>query len=446
MKSVSQAYRNSMADVFRGQSEVRIVLGNIVSFTGDVIKNVVQINDVDPISRRLPTETLEFSVIDENGNYNPNSQTNYLDYIGDNATVTLKFGYHVGGTVEWLESDNYVLSGRPSYDNGSATFRATKKLATLTGTFYKGVFSNSGYTYKSLAISVLIDAGVSDYEIDDYLALYSSYAPIPIDTHKNCLQMIAHACGCALYTNSQGKITIKHKSFLDNPLPNFTLNQRDVVDGSETVSKIPPLYKVESYKHDYKIDSSLQEIYSEEITIDSPINYHVEYEPAKTPMVYIDGSVISSSSYARSSDFELTRLGKNEISILGYRATKSDSVYTKLITTDSNSEIEKIDNPLITDYSVNAILAENTGLYLQYRTTNRFQYRGNPELEALDIIKYSSQYGDDIKCMVLKNTITYNGVLSGEIILKNLSDRNTNTLLSVDSQVSKLNRSIEENT
>lgn len=434
MKAVSQAYRESMDSSFRAESEVKVTLkrkmGDVV-FTSDVIASLTQVNEVDPISRRLPNETLAFSVIDVDGDYNPVSPTTSWKDSDINAPIILQFGYHVGDSIEWLATDSYILSGRPTYDNGLATFSATKRLATLTGTFYKGVLTESNYSYAALAISVLHDAGIfsQEYVIDDYLYSYYSSAPIPIDTHRNCLQMIAHACCCALYTDSTGRIIFKHLNIVTVPQTGFKLRQRDVKRKSEKISKIEPIYKSEAYFYGYANFEDEREISKDQFSLFDSLDYHVEFSTSKNVSVTVNGDPVDADIYAQAVDFPLSGNGQVSIVVKGNPIRTTSSVYTNLITSDANAGVETIQNPIVTDYSVCAILAENTGLYLQYRITNSFQYRGNPELEALDGIQYYTRFGDIADCIVLKNVISYNGALSGEIILKNLSERDSNNLL-----------------
>ena len=60
-----------------------------------------------------------------------------------------------------------------------------------------------------LAIDVLHDAGVTSYSIPTYLQNIITYAPLPIATHRECLQLIANAGRCVLYTGVDGEIVMR---------------------------------------------------------------------------------------------------------------------------------------------------------------------------------------------------------------------------------------------
>ena len=114
MKTVSDSYAIQMSNQYR----MNFIKINITSkeetylFSNADIISIQKVNDVDPLSRRLPKETLSFSIIDFEGNYNPSNPSGKWNALDENASLTIQFGYDLGeGLVEWLEEDQYFLSG-----------------------------------------------------------------------------------------------------------------------------------------------------------------------------------------------------------------------------------------------------------------------------------------------------------------------------------------------
>ena len=428
MKNVSNAYRQSMRQPFRSQSEVKIQINGssgIKIFNTSDIKTLNINNEVDPLSRKLPTEFITFSIIDVEGKYNPYSPNTEWEDADKNAEFTVQFGYHVNGSIEWLASDKYVLSGRPTFDNGIATFTGNKKLYTLTGRFYKGTFPQGTVSYSLLAQTVLNDAGLSssEYYLDPILQSYSTSAAIPVDSHRNCLQLIAHACRCALYTDSNGIITIKEINFIvPNPW-DFTITRRDVVRSQENLTKIDPLYKAESYEYSYETEESTREL-AKQTNIDATNEYHIEFDMAKNVSVYLDGSVMQSSQvaiYASAADLIISGSGKHSVTVQGKAVSINKIINSAFYTDDTTGGVDVQDNPLITDYSNSLILRENTASWLQRRTKSNFTYRGNPELQVLDCIKYENPFGETSDVIVLKHSLLFDGTLKGELIVKDIT-------------------------
>lgn len=205
-----------------------VLYGMEYVYTNDDIASTKQTHDVDPLSRRLPSKQFSFTLIDYEHRYDPDNPEGQYQYIDINSPIALQYGYTLeDGQVEWLEPDRYLLNAKPTVKDDLATFTATDIIGTLTKTYYKGSFTRnavSPYQYLknnlySMAWDVLRDAGLpvnfyyynpfNPYELDDSLLFMNTWAVLPIDTHANCLQMIAHAARCRFYSDSAGVIHIK---------------------------------------------------------------------------------------------------------------------------------------------------------------------------------------------------------------------------------------------
>lgn len=187
-------------------------------FENDVIVETKESTDVDPLSRRLPQERLSFTIYDYDRKYDPDNPTGVYAYIDVAAPVQIQYGYTLpDGTVEWLKSDRYLLDGKPTVKNAQATFTATGLIETLNGTYYKDTVNMDPVkSYYSMAVDVLRDAnlppaedGTDPWDIDTSLEDMWTATTLPIDTHKHCLQLIAHACRCRLFTDDDNIIHIK---------------------------------------------------------------------------------------------------------------------------------------------------------------------------------------------------------------------------------------------
>ena len=178
-------------------------------FYNEDILSVKQSHDVDPLSRRLPKENFVFSIVDYDKKYDPNNPKGAYKYIDEQSPVSVQYGYDLpDGTREWIKADHYTLTSRPTTSKGKAEFTATGLIGSLTGTYYKGKVGTK--TFYDMAEDVLKDAGTRlSWVIDPSLKSMSTTAVMPIDTHANCLQLIAHACRCELYTDDDNIIHIE---------------------------------------------------------------------------------------------------------------------------------------------------------------------------------------------------------------------------------------------
>ena len=192
-----------------------VLYGLNVQFVNKDIVSTQQKHDVDPLSRRLPTETMQFTILDYEHKYDPDNPAGIYAYVDKNSPIEIQFGYELpDGSVEWLKPDNYVLNAKPSAQNNQATFNGTGLIGSLTGTFYKSKLGSK--SLYNMAEEVLLDAGLTlteqgtnPWEIDEALKDMFTTAALPIDTHMNCLQLIAHASCCRLYTDDDNIIHIR---------------------------------------------------------------------------------------------------------------------------------------------------------------------------------------------------------------------------------------------
>lgn len=560
-----------------------VLYGLNVQFVNKDIVSTQQKHDVDPLSRRLPTETMQFTILDYEHKYDPDNPAGIYAYVDKNSPIEIQFGYELSdGSVEWLKPDNYVLNAKPSAQNNQATFNGTGLIGSLTGTFYKSKLGSK--SLYNMAEEVLLDAGLTlteqgtnPWEIDEALKDMFTTAALPIDTHMNCLQLIAHAACCRLYTNDDNIIHIRpfgvtvigiyNGVWADNGhvwfsewdtidkgntaentyvtfelnrwtlggdsqiiLPNGNAGQRGYIseamtgaDGSFTnppvftktfdvphdlpvlairfdtvLNEFPGAVQVKYYHDDTLLDTQTAVIDSVEVYVSSNLAIectkievtmigNLPYRRGRVTKVYyretdftldftsigensqkiskIDelksvsvarysytasndtstlyegtttetelhvefsglaqdvqisvsgGTLVSSNIYARAADLVLSS-GTKTVTITGKTLTENSVVVSYPVA--QSGEIDKEENPLITNDTMCQALANHVKSYLQMRNTYEANYRGNPEMEVGDIIGLQTLYTDEMDALILVDEITFDGSLSGKMTVKGL--------------------------
>lgn len=560
-----------------------VLYGLNVQFVNKDIVSTQQKHDVDPLSRRLPTETMQFTILDYEHKYDPDNPAGIYAYVDKNSPIEIQFGYELpDGSVEWLKPDNYVLNAKPSAQNNQATFNGTGLIGSLTGTFYKSKLGSK--SLYNMAEEVLLDAGLTlteqgtnPWEIDEALKDMFTTAALPINTHMNCLQLIAHAACCRLYTDDDNIIhirpfgvtvigiyngvwadnghvwfsewdTIDKGNTAENTYVTFELNrwtlggdsqiilpdsnagQRGYIseamtgaDGSFTnppvftktfdvphdlpvlairfdtvLNEFPGAVQVKYYHDDTLLDTQTAAIDSVEVYVSSNLAIectkievtmigNLPYRRGRVTKVYyretdftldftsigensqkiskIDelksvsvarysytasndtstlyegtttetelhvefsglaqdvqisvsgGTLVSSNIYARAADLVLSS-GTKTVTITGKTLTENSVVVSYPVA--QSGEIDKEENPLITNDTMCQALANHVKSYLQMRNTYEANYRGNPEMEVGDIIGLQTLYTDEMDALILVDEITFDGSLSGKMTVKGL--------------------------
>jgi len=398
--------------------------GTTYTFEDDIISSASKIADVDPLSRKLPTESFDFSIIDLAGEYNPSNPSGKWAAIDENAEITVRFGFELaGGTTEWLDPDTYLLTGKPTVSGGVATFKATSRLRHLTKKYYKGTFGT--HTLLALAESVLLDEGIasSGYSIDPSLGSLTTDAALPIDEAQNLLQMIAHAACCALYTVGD-VITIAPIDVSNLTYNEMPLTLRDIANNGDAISKIEPLYKISVNKYSYDASDTSDTLVKTTVDVDGSAEYHCEFDPADNVAVAItSGATITNLNiYASAIDCTIIGTGTFVITVTGYPVSASADNVEALESVNTNGGVDTENNKLITDETSRNAMIFAVANYLALRLTHTLTYRGAPEIEAMDGLYFATQQSAFATGLVLQNKINYSGALSGKMIVKSLSE------------------------
>ena len=291
----------------------------------------------------------------------------------------------------------------------------------MTGTYYKCIAGTK--TLYDMAVSVLQDAnltpapdGTDPWVIDESLQLISTTGILPIHTHANCLQMIAHAACCKLFTDDDNVIHIEpQETYAGDYEAPFTLDFTSMKDGSPVVSKVDPLKAVCISKYGYSAAASATELYKGTI---SGQTAHIEFSgPAQNVSFAVSGGAIASSAvYARAADLVFAAEGVKIVTATGKALQESTTVYTFTVATDGSVDEEK--NPLVTNDQMVENMAAWVTAWLRQRSTYDAEYRGNPELETGDPINMQTRYQESALGLVLTDEITFNGALSGRVKVK----------------------------
>jgi len=107
------------------------------------------------------------------------------------------------------------------------------------------------------------------------------------------------------------------------------------------------------------------------------------------------------------------------ITAMGYFQFTSADVHYQI---NNSGKSLRWDNPLVGSQDRAIAVAEFVGDYLQSNLSYNYKYRGNPELNANDVIKQENDFIADMEVIVSEHKIGFNGALSGEITARRRSE------------------------
>lgn len=197
-----------------GQNRLRIqkiYMGVGVIFDSSKIQSVRVKDFQSPITEELPTYDLTMTAENYDGTYDVSNRESTINFFEQGQEVKTSFGYELDdGSVYWMDEATTVLKSWKA-DKASVTLATVDKITALNQKYSGGKYYRDGITLYDLAVAVFADAGVDtrDYVLDTYLKKVKVHSPLPVVTHKECLQLIANAGRCKLYQTRDGKIGIK---------------------------------------------------------------------------------------------------------------------------------------------------------------------------------------------------------------------------------------------
>lgn len=235
-----------------GEQRLRIITFNcgvVDTFSEEKVMDSNVTNFSSPISESIPSRDMTIKLDNIGQRYSPDNPDSLMNYMERGQKISVSFGYDLdeeGTEVEWLDEIGAYLTDW-SADNTSASLTAKDTCDNLTNTQYtrggsEGAMVLSLYWH---AETVLADAGVTDYELDESLKDIYLYNPIPVVSHAEALQLIANMGMCSFTIGRSGDVQIKavHK------IPDFTASSNNETPYSD-VSNILDDSEKDAYAND----------------------------------------------------------------------------------------------------------------------------------------------------------------------------------------------------
>ena len=364
----------SMAAGLHRARLVSVLFGYSAVFGAQAISDMHIKWQRDPLMRSLPTEKLQCTVAVYNtltggqnaAQYNPDNPAGVWRYLEQPCPVDARCALPTAEGVQWVELGRYYLNGKPAADNMGVQLTAEGILAYLDAVYTDETYTGTPRTLLALAQAVLAQArlpappgGGAPYSLWAGLGSITTAAPLPAKPLRQCLQYIAHAAGCMVYTGRDGVV------YLQPPQTQLCGEHC----GYDTLLEAPAVSKV-------------------------------------APLGAVQCKVYTYAQAENGTWGSTTQL---------YTAAVENS-------TDIDAATETVDNPLITDDTLAAGVCARTAAYLAQRVTYTAAYRGHPALDAGDIITLQTAFSAAAPVRVLTQELSLGSGLSGTLVVKKLAE------------------------
>lgn len=215
------------------------------------------------------------------------------------------------------------------------------------------------------------------------------------------------------------RIVLNHFSFGD--VTDFTMTRTDMTSSPKAIKQelvkevIVPCYS-------YQNGTLEESLVSEEIEVVSgQVETFFIGEPSYNFRATLDEgssgvSIVASGNYYVTLKFSVT--GTYRLEVFGYRYKIVERYAVK--TLHSRGKTIKWENPLISDMTMATDLAEWLGEYYTAGIEYEYNTRGNPEIDANDIVYQENEFHKDMKVTIYRQTLNFNQSFSGKVTARRI--------------------------
>lgn len=219
--------------------------------------------------------------------------------------------------------------------------------------------------------------------------------------------------------NPYNRITVNHFSFGD--VTEFTMTRMDMTSSPKAIKQelvrevIVPCYS-------YQSGTAEESLISEEITVQAgTTETFFVGEPSYNFRAMLDDSesgvsITAWGNYYVTLHFMVS--GTYRLEVMGWRYKIVERYATKVL--NNRGKTVKWANPLISDMTMATDLAEWLGEYYTAGVEYEYSTRGNPEIDANDIVYQENEFHDGMKVNIYRQTINFNQSFSGKVTARRI--------------------------
>lgn len=339
---------------------------------------------------------------------NSDTKSEYATLATNYTTADGKM-YFLPRTASARTLNTGFVSNEQSDGEGKFTTNPIVTIIQEAACMYHGVKFTFGNALPSGIVIRTYNDGdlVTEYEVDEEMerVLVILYDFDDFDT------MQIEFTGTAEPYN---RIVLNNFAFGD--VTDFTMERMDMTSSPKAIKQelvkevIVPCYS-------YQQGTSEETLVSEEITVTAG---DVETFFVGEPSYNFRATLDEGSSGVTITDWgnyyvtlKFSQTGTFRLEVLGYRYKIVERYATKSL--NLRGKTVKWENPMISDMEMAQDLADWLGDYYSAGIEYEYSTRGNPEIDANDIVYQENEFHDGMKVNIYRTTINFNQAFSGKV-------------------------------
>lgn len=213
------------------------------------------------------------------------------------------------------------------------------------------------------------------------------------------------------------RIVVDYFGFGD--ITDFTMERKDMTSSPKSIKQeLVKCVNVSCYS--YNNSSTLETVISEDVEVAAGdiVNYYLGNASygysAKFGGSADNVQIVTSGAYYLQVMFK--KSGTATFEVTAYKYNIAEQYATNQL--NNRGKTVTWQNPLIGNMEMAKELAEWIGEYYDAGIEYEYDSRGNPEIEANDVIYQENAYVDNMKVRVYRHTTNFNGTLSGKVVAR----------------------------
>lgn len=339
----------------------------------------------------------------------------YASFAQNYATVTTSM-FHV--PEDMSESDRFTgyISAQQSDGDG---FFSENPIITITqeaACMYFGLRIVFGSALPGEIIFRTFNEGVmvTEYEVTDditrYLTIYHDFDDFDVMQIE--------------FTRTQepyNRIVVDHFTFGD--ITDFTMERRDMLTSPRAI-KQELIKSVQIPCYSYQKGTPEETLISEETeAVEGEVQTYYLGNPTYDFRATLNGSesnirIIANGDYFITVEFLIT--GNCQLEVMGHKYNIVERYAVKEL--NPRGKTINWENPLISDMTTAINLAEWLGDYYNAGIEYEYDTRGNPEIDANDIVYQENAYRPGMKVNIYRHVVNFKQSLSGRVAARRVTD------------------------
>lgn len=217
----------------------------------------------------------------------------------------------------------------------------------------------------------------------------------------------------------QNRIVLNHFSLSE--VTDFTMTRKDMTSSPKVIKQelikevIVPCYSYQMSNHEENLVN--EEV---EVTAGQVETYYIQdpsygYKPVLDEQEGL-AEVVDWGNYYVTLKFNVT--GEYRLEVQGYRYKIVERYATRSL--NARGKTIKWENPLVSDMTMANDLAEWLADYYMAGIEYEYSIRGNPEIDATDIVYQENEFHPDMKVSIYRHTLRFKQAFSGKVTARRI--------------------------